>query len=98
MLKAVRNVIALVIGVIEVVLLFRVGLKFLGVPDTSGLIHLLYTWSDVLIRPFTLAFPTPSIQRRSTLEFATIFALFAYAFAGYILEQIIDLMSRTHKK
>jgi hypothetical protein len=52
-----------------------------------------YETTQPLIQPFSRAFPTPAVGGGFVLEFTTLFAIFAYAFIGYLIEELLILMA-----
>jgi uncharacterized protein YggT (Ycf19 family) len=96
-MKIIKNTIAAIVSIIVVLLGFRFVLKFLGASPKASLVEYIYTLTAPLLKPFAFALPTPSIKGGFTLEFTTLFALFAYAFLGYIIEQILEIISRPRK-
>jgi hypothetical protein len=81
-----------VIGLVEILLVFRFILKLLAANPNAGFVQWIYENSYPLLRPFLFAFPTPSVRGGFTLEFTTLFAIFAYAFIGYILQELLELL------
>jgi YggT family protein len=97
--KTVRDLIGLLIGGVEVVLIFRLILKLANADTRADVVNWIYAFSEPLLKPFLLAFPTPSIKGGYQLEFTTVFAIFGYAFLGYVLQELCDfLIKRTQKK
>lgn len=66
-----------ILGVIEVLLLFRVLLKALGANAASGFTRLVYTLSDPLAQPFVGIFRV-SVTDGSVFEWSTFVAGFVY--------------------
>jgi hypothetical protein len=89
----------LIIGLIEVLLTFRFVLKLLSANPNSTFVGWIYDTTQPLLGPFLLAFPTSSVRGGFTLEFTTLFAIFTYAFAGYLLQEAMEMMEKnSHKK
>jgi uncharacterized protein YggT (Ycf19 family) len=98
-MKTVRDFIGLLIGGIEVILIFRLILKLASADTRAEVVQWIYKFSEPFLQPFLMAFPTPSIKGGYQLEFTTIFAIFGYAFLGYVLQELCDfLIKRTQKK
>ena len=95
-MKLLKDLSALVFGLIEIILVFRFVLKLLAANAGSGFVAWIYATSRPLINPFLFAFPTPSVQGGFVLEFTTLFAIFAYAFIGYLVQEVLKIIS--HKK
>jgi len=73
-------------------LVFRFILKLLGASARAGFVSWIYETSQPLLKPFLFAFPTSSIKDGYILEFTTLFAIFAYAFIGYVIQEVLGLM------
>jgi uncharacterized protein YggT (Ycf19 family) len=86
-----------IIGLVETVLVFRLLLKLFGANPATPFVHWVYETSEPLLNPFSAAFPAPTIQGQFTLEFTTLFALFVYAFVGFVLTELLMIMSRQVK-
>jgi hypothetical protein len=92
MFKLVRDLLGLIIAVVEILLTLRFVLKLLAANQVAPVVNWIYETSQPLLQPFLFAFPAPAIKGGFILEFTTLFALFAYAFIGYILEQILEII------
>ncbi len=100
MFKLLRDLLSFMIAVVEILLAIRFVLKILAASPRADFVSWLYETTQPLLQPFMFAFPTPSVKGGFVLEFTTLFALFAYAFIGYVLQQILDLIgnqARHHK-
>jgi hypothetical protein len=95
MFKLLRDLLALVMAIVEILLALRLVLKLLAANPTASFVDWIYKTTQPLLQPFLFAFPTPSIKGGFVLEFTTLFALFAYAFLGYLIEQILEIMDHT---
>lgn len=93
MLKLLRDLSAFVIGLIEVLLVFRFVLRLLAASEGSPFVAWIYDTTWPLLRPFLFAFPTPSVKGGFVLEFTTLFAIFAYAFIGYLLQEVLQIIA-----
>ncbi len=94
MQKFLQELLAFVIGAVELVLALRFVLKLCGASNQAAFVQWIYETSLPLLHPFMFAFPSPSMNGIFVIEFSTLFALFAYAFAGYILQQLLEIMGR----
>ena len=94
MLKLIKELAALTIGLVEVLLVFRFVLKLLSANPAAGFVAWIYENTFPLLKPFLFAFPTPSVRGGFTLEFTTLFAIFAYAFAGYIIQELLEIVDK----
>lgn len=93
MIKLLKDFAALVVALIEILLIFRFVLKMLAASPSSQFVAWIYANTAPLIQPFLFAFPTPSVKGGFVLEFTTLFAIFAYAFLGYILQELLELLA-----
>ena len=94
MFKLLNQLLTLIMGIVEILLVFRFALKLLAANPASGFVAWIYETTQPLLRPFIFAFPTPSVKGGFTLEFTTLFALFAYAFLAYIIEEILEFIDK----
>lgn len=92
MFKLLKDLATFLTGLIEFALLFRFLLKLLGASPTSEFVAWIYDMTQPLLQPFLFAFPTPSIRGGYILEFTTLFAIFAYAFAGYLIQEVLEII------
>ncbi len=93
MLLLLRNLLGFVIGVVEVLLTFRFVLKLFGANPAAEFVNWIYQTTEPILQPFFLAFPSPAIEGQFILEFTTLFAIFVYAFIGYILQELLDIIA-----
>lgn len=80
-----------ILGVIEVILGFRMALKALGANPMSGFVSFIYTVSDPFALPFQGIFVT-SVSGASIVEWSTLIAAFVYALIAYGLVYLMQLM------
>ena len=95
--KILRDFAAFIFALIEILLIFRFVLKLLGASVGSSFVSWIYVTSQPLLQPFLFAFPTPKISDGFVLEFTTLFAIFAYAFCGYIAQELLRIISKKSK-
>ena len=81
------------IGLVEFFISLRIILKFFGANATAPFVSWVYQTTDPLLAPFVGMFPSPKLPDGFTLEFAALFALFVYAFIGYIVTELIAELS-----
>jgi uncharacterized protein YggT (Ycf19 family) len=94
MFKIVRDLAMFITGLISVLLAFRFVLRLLAANPSAQVVEWVYETTQPLLGPFLFAFPTPSIKGGFTLEFTTLFALFAYTFIGYLIQELLELIDR----
>jgi uncharacterized protein YggT (Ycf19 family) len=94
MSKLLKELARFVFGLIDVLLIFRFVLKLLAANPEAGFVAWIYDTTRPLLNPFLLAFPTPKARGGFTLEFTTLFAIFAYTFLGYLIQELLAAMSK----
>ncbi len=98
MTKLLRDLLGFIIAIVELLLIFRFVLKLLAANPQAGFVNWIYEMSQPLLQPFLFAFPTPSVRGGFTLEFTTLFAIFAYAFIGFILQELMEIIAGRRRK
>lgn len=91
--RLLNDLASFVIGLVEILLVFRFVLKLLGASPAAPFVAWVYDMSQPLLQPFLFAFPAPSVRGGFVLEFTTLFAIFAYAFLGYLIQEVLELIS-----
>ena len=94
MSKPLKDLAAFVIALIEILLIFRFVLKLLGASSNAGFVAWIYATTQPLLQPFLFAFPTPSVKGGFVLEFTTLFSIFAYAFIGYVIQELLKIITK----
>lgn len=84
-----------IIALVEILLVFRFILKLLGASPAASFVSWTYEMTQPLLQPFLFAFPTPTVRGGFTLEFTTLFAIFAYAFAGYVIQELLEIIQNS---
>jgi len=92
-----RSFVQFVLGLVELILVARFVLRLFAANPASEFVAWIYATSQPLVAPFFLAFPTPSVRGGFVLEFTTLFALFVYAFVGYLIIELLEIMSSKRK-
>lgn len=73
----------------------RLLLKLMGASTAAPFVRWVYETSKPLIYPFEGMFPSSALNNLPfTIEFSAIFALFAYMFLGYLLQEIIAFVNQ----
>lgn len=83
-----------IVGVIEVLLFFRIILKALGASQFSGFTRLIYALSDPLALPFAGIFRI-TVSEGSVFEWSTFIAGLVYLLVGYGIVQLMQLVKPT---
>lgn len=86
----VYQIIWYILGLIEVLLAFRVGLKFLAAYP-GGFTNMIYSLSDPLAIPFRGILSTPKTAG-SILELSTLLAMLVYALIAYGVVKLLQFM------
>lgn len=84
-----------VLGVIEVLLVFRFALRAFGANPGSGFAYLIYLISNPLAVPFQGILP-PAITEGSVFEWTTIIAGIVYAIIAAGIVQLLQLFKPTN--
>ena len=91
------QVIWYILGVIEVVLAFRVLLKLLGASTMSGFTSFIYAVSSPFSRPFAGILGT-SVSSNLVFEWSTLIAMAVYAVVAYGLVALFQLIKPTNQE
>jgi hypothetical protein len=89
-----KRIVYYVLGILEVLLLFRFLFKLLGANPNSAFISFVYTLSNVFLAPFNgifRPFVTEGIETRAVFEPATIIAMLVYAVLAYGIVRFLEL-------
>ena len=83
-----------VLGILEVLLVFRFFLKLLGASAESTFVSFVYTLSGIFFAPFNSIFSSvvsKGIETDSVLEPANIIAMIIYALIAYAVVKMIKI-------
>lgn len=80
-----------ILGLIEVLLAFRIFFKVIGANSTSGFTKLIYAMSDPFSVPF-FSVVSPTISGASIIEWSTIIAMLVYVIFAYGLISLFQLV------
>lgn len=86
-----NQVIWYILGFIEVLLLFRVGLKVIGANPFVGFTSLIYGATEVLVAPFR-GIVAVTTSGNSIIEWPTVIAAFVYLVVAWGLVYLLDLI------
>jgi uncharacterized membrane protein YuzA (DUF378 family) len=92
--RVLRKIVYYLLGVLEVLLAFRLVFKLLGANSGGTFVSLIYTISGVFLAPFSGIFRTAvnnGIETKSVLEPATIIAMIVYALIAYGIVTLIKI-------
>lgn len=85
-----------VLGVIEVLLTFRVILKMLGANSSSGFVNIIYALSNPLATPFRGIFNITAVTPGAYFEWSTLVAMIVYLIVAYGLVQLMQIVKPTN--
>jgi len=88
------NVVWLIIGIIEAVLIFRFVFELLGANQYSGFVQFIYTLSYPFAVPFQDIFHVSAVSY-SILDWSLLVAMAVYLVIGYLLNQILRVIFPT---
>ncbi len=91
--RRLAQLVYLVFGLLEVLLLFRLILKLLAANPGAGFTSFVYQISDPFVALFRGVFPTPAASG-SVLELFTILAMIVYAVVAWAIVQLIMIIGR----
>lgn len=95
-----KRIVYYILGVVEVLLAFRLVFKLLGANPASAFVSGIYTISGIFLSPFTGIFRTAStrgVETQAILEPATLVAMIVYAVIGWGIVKLIEIMRATPK-
>ena len=97
-LKA-RKIVYYILGVLEVLLAFRLVFKLLGANPQSPFVSFIYSVSQAFLSPFSGIFRsavTKGLETQSVLEPTTIIAMIVYAVVAWGIVKLIEI-SKPHQ-
>lgn len=86
------------LGILEVILGFRLILRILGANPASGFVSFIYSISSIFLAPFYgifRSFVTEGIETKSVFEPATLIAMIVYAIIAYGLGRLLEIKAET---
>lgn len=87
-----RTLVNGIISMIELLLSLRIILKLFGASTTAPFVRWAYETTAPLLEPFAGMFPSPNLTGGFVIEFSAVFALLVYAFVGYILLEVLNVL------
>lgn len=91
------NGIYFLLGVIEVLLVFRFLLKLLGANPASGFVNFVYDISGIFVAPFKAIFSTTTTEgdvTKGVFEPATLVAMVVYGIVAWGIVKLVHLNTR----
>lgn len=95
-----KSIVYYVLGVLEVLLAFRLIFKLLGANPQSPFVSFIYSVSQAFLSPFTGIFRsavTKGIEAQSVLEPTTIIAMIVYAILAWGIVKLIEISKPQQK-
>jgi glucan phosphoethanolaminetransferase (alkaline phosphatase superfamily) len=92
--RVIRSIVYFLLGVLEVLLAFRLIFKLLGANSGGSFVTFIYNFTGVFLAPFSGIFRIAvnnGIETKSVLEPATIIAMVVYALIGYGIVVLIKI-------
>ena len=97
-----KRVIYYILGLLEVLLAFRLIFKILGANAGSGFVSFIYSVTQIFLTPFTTIFRpavAQGIETKAVLEPSTMIAMIVYALIAWgIVKLIITIRGRSESK
>lgn len=90
-----KKVVYYILGILEILLTFRLLFKLLGANPKSGFVSFIYTISQVFLNPFTAIFKAASVQgigAKAVFEPSVIIAMIVYALLAWGIVKFIIIM------
>lgn len=87
------QVVYLVLGIVEALLIIRFVLKLLGANPDAAFSSLVYGVTEPLVMLFEGVFPNAA-ARGSVLDLAALLAMIVYALVAWAIVKIIEIMAR----
>lgn len=93
-----RRVVYYILGILEILLAFRLIFKILGVNPGSGFVSFIYSITELFMAPFTAIFrsaATDGIETKAVLEPSTIIAMIVYALIAWGIVKLIIIITKS---
>lgn len=90
----IRYIVYYILGALEILLMFRLGLKLLGANPSSGFVSFIYSVTNIFLFPFEAIFRTTAtrgIETAAVLEPSVLIAILVYAIIGWGIAQLINV-------
>lgn len=97
----VQRIVYYVLGVLEVLLAFRLVFKLLGANPASPFVAFIYSLTQIFIYPFTGIFPAAAangLEAQAILEPTTIIAMIVYGVIAWGIVKLIGIMKESERK
>lgn len=88
--SAIDQLVYLIFGVIEALLLIRFLFRLTGANPAAGIVSFIYSITNVLMAPFRFIFPTASLEG-AVFEWSILVAMVFYALFAWIIMKLIRI-------
>ena len=85
----VTQLIWLFLGILEVLIALRIGLKLIGANPESPIVGLIYGFTHLFLFPFEGMIAAPPFAGGTVLELSSLFAMLIYALIAWAVERTI---------
>lgn len=82
------------VGLAEIILGLTFIFKLFNADQTNGFVNWIYSMAAPLYEPIRGVFPVVSYSNKYILDLPTLFTIFAYAFAGYLVLVVINVVPK----
>lgn len=96
-----QRIVYYILGVLEVLLAFRLVFKMLGANAVSPFVAFLYSLTQIFIYPFTGIFPAATakgLEVQAVLEPTTIIAMIVYGVIAWGIVKLIEIIKENGQK
>lgn len=81
----------LLLGILEVLIALRIGLKLIGANPASPIVAFIYGFTHLFLFPFAGMIASPS-SGSTVLELSSVFAMLAYALIAWVVGRTVWLL------
>jgi hypothetical protein len=95
--QTIEYIVYFLLGIIEILLVFRLVFKVTGANPTSSFVSTIYALTQILVTPFSGIFrqaTSAGVETTAVLEPATLVAIVVYAVLAWGLTQLVVIFSR----
>jgi hypothetical protein len=81
----------LLFGILEAMIFFRIGLKFIGANSGSPIVGFIYGFTDLFLFPFNGLINSPT-SGNMVFELSSVFAMLVYGAMAWVVERMVYLI------
>lgn len=82
------------VGLVEIILGLTFIFRLFDADKTNGFVNWIYGMASPLYEPIRGVFPAVSFSNKYVLDLPTLFTILAYAFAGYLVLVIVNVVPK----